>query len=156
MFALLVMCSNLSTSDVDKLGADSFAVRESAQWRLKHYGILAAPAIFRATRSDDPEIRHRANELAAPWRCWLLDLEAAAVLRSPWPVNPNRLWEDGELRYHLRRVAVANGCPDTDARFMVEGNQSGFWSQWNDADYAAWSLDRCRQRLGTWVLWPAP
>ena len=156
MYWLLMLCSNLSTSEVDKLGADEWTVREAAQYRIRLYGILAAPAVLRATRSDDPEIRFRANQLAGPWRLWALDLEAAAVLRSPWPVNPNRLWEDIDLRYHLYRVALANGCPDGDARFLVEGNSVGVWSQWDNGEYAAWALDRCRMRLGTWVVWPAP
>lgn len=48
---------------VEALGSEDFRTRERATNVLVHMDLLALPAITRASRHEDPEIRHRAKFL---------------------------------------------------------------------------------------------
>jgi hypothetical protein len=48
---------------IKQLGSEQFAEREAAERELAGYGEQALPALRRAARSRDPEVRQRAKDL---------------------------------------------------------------------------------------------
>ena len=80
-----------STEQLDKwaseLGADDFNVREEAQKNLAAAGQAAVPALKKAAKSKDPEMRVRAERLLAPLTRGDRLVEAAQKLGSTdWEV----------------------------------------------------------------------
>lgn len=67
------------------LGADDFQRREEAQKHLASVGIAAVPVLREAVKSDDPEVRLRAEKLLAPLvRSDRLDDAAQALGDHDW------------------------------------------------------------------------
>lgn len=154
MILVLWLTSILFGSDVARLAHADYGVRESAQRRLRLWGPLALPAVLEACRSDDPEVRHRANQLAAPWLFRLADWRAAAVINDPWPVNSVRFWHDEELRHRIRRLAMANGVSAGLADQLTPSHDVClFWWGWTLNAWAANGLYEVRDRLGVRVPW---
>src|SRR4051812_27529020 len=50
---------------IEQLGDDDFGMREAATARLKRAGEPALPALHKALKSDDLEVRHRAAKVVA-------------------------------------------------------------------------------------------
>ncbi|WP_439627454.1 hypothetical protein [Gemmata sp.] len=152
MYTLLVAL--LIGPDVARLGSDSYGRRECAEQRLRALGPLAWAALLDAERSADPEVRHRAARLLAPYRAFRLDLEAAGVLCDPWPMSPGKaagFHLDECLRRRVHRLATAAGC-HSHAHLLPENTPDTFWSQWPAVQYSGWALESCRKQLGH----PAP
>lgn len=158
MFLILMVAGNLFGSDVEKLGAEDWAIREAATDRLKLGGPFSLPAVIGALESPDPEIRFRARVIAGKWVSLLKDLRAADWLSDPWPLTYAQaltFWHDEGLRYRVRRVAEANGCQDwytwpltCDPGFNPFGWDWAKWAMASDA------LQKCRRSLGTAAGWP--
>jgi hypothetical protein len=79
VFTLTLLWLLWSPLDAALLAADDFDVRQRATARLAAAGPRALPALLASELSADPEQRHRAARLAAPYRLAARDLWDAAV-----------------------------------------------------------------------------
>jgi hypothetical protein len=133
------------------LGHPDWSRRESADARLRSWGLLAVPAWLDATRSENPEVRFRAVQALGKWRSLAADLRAAAMLTDPWPIDPAVLWNDEDLRFRIHRIAVANGCDKNGpAAWLLPDayTQCGWFFNWMPVMKCAIALTECKHRLG--------
>jgi len=155
MAFVLWLLSIISGSDINRLGSPDWWVRESSEQRLRWCGVLAVPELWRRIDDPDPERRFRVYRLLKPWLNYLDDLRAAALLLSPWPIDPFWLWQRDDLRWNMRRLALAAGVPQGIADDLVPDAQS--WWGWFRPNFlcAAHAYEQCRLQLGVVpVGWP--
>ena len=155
MYALLVTL--VIAPDVGRLGCDDFGVRDGAEERLRFLGLLAWPHLLTAEHSHDPEVRHRAHRLLAPYRIFRMDMDAAAVLLDPWPMPAGRacgFFLDEPLRRRCYKIATAAGCTDV-WHLLPENTPADWWQRWTGPAMCQASMERARTKFGyPAVGWP--
>lgn len=132
---LILLLGSMIGGDVDRLGHEEWTQREAAHERLKSYGLLAAPALLKATRSESPEVRLRANQLLGKYRRAVADLRAARVLTMPDVTEEfvAAFFYDDTLRLHVFRLAEKVGCVPYcyESDWLFPAIPCGEnWSQW--------------------------
>lgn len=156
---LLLLC--LFPPDVERLGDDSFAVREFEQRRFELLGRAAWPALRRAVDTHpSPEVRMRAEVLLGNLgeRDTLACLRAAAVLSPVLPEpDPAALYLDHDLRGWTYWLARANGVPESEACWLLPGAYN-WWMQFSEGcerDRVARAARDCRRAvwLRHWSPW---
>lgn len=152
MYALLA----LLCVDPDYLGHPDWQTRERAEYRLSLAGPLAWPGLSRAARSDDPEVRARANRILGSCRMWAAELRAADAILSPWPMDAAALWFDECLRRRIYRQAVAAGVESWRAEYLLPESYDscGWFRDIIPVKRCHGALVEVRSRLGNNPGWP--
>lgn len=125
MYALSLL---LVVPDIDRLGGQvEWSERELAELRLRNWGLLAVPEIYRAALTHpDPEVRYRCQRLLVPWFNVRRDLEASAILCG----SHSRLQQaflDPLLRRRLYQLAVLGGCDELHAHQLLPESDVWCW-----------------------------
>lgn len=147
MFELVAL---LVALDIDRLGHPDWFERESAEWRLKAWSVLAVPKLLTAAQSNpSPEIRMRSAGLLTTWRVIGWELEAAAALSGPSRPDELVFWRSELLRLRVHRQAVAAGCPQSATDPLLPESDYACWWFWEPP---AWiqcgeALARCREEI---------
>jgi hypothetical protein len=116
---------------VEQLGSSSFADREKAQTALEAIGAPALPALRKAAKSDDPEVRRRAATLLGPLEH---KAEQAAILA---PTKVHLVYKDTPLAEAVADFAKKAGAtielldPEgalKDRKVTLDTGETTFWS----------------------------
>jgi hypothetical protein len=108
------------------LGSDDFQLREEAQKNLAAAGEAAVPALKKAAKSDDPEVRLRAERLLAPLARDDRLLEAAQILGDTEWENVSKAIDvllercDAKSQDAVERVAKGTGRTADMAKVLLE------------------------------------
>jgi hypothetical protein len=108
-------------SATQQLGSEDWATREAASQTLAAFGPLASPALERAAKSDDAEVRRRAAELLAELGVTRADrLTAAASARLCAAGFPDWPWVDSLPQDYPGRHGVIS-------RYLGRARAAGLW-----------------------------
>lgn len=145
---MYVLLLSLCGGNPDRLGSESWAVREGAESTLRALGWLAMPAVWQAREHNDPEVRARADRLLAPWRRVTDEMRVAAVLLAEAEPNPNQFHGDLRLRFRVHRLLAKAGVPEWEIT-AIHPSDNPWWQPWGLPAYhtTAESLRQARARV---------
>lgn len=153
---MLIVAALLTIPDVSRLGSHDWASREATESHLRLMWFLAVPWLMEAAGSDSPEVRCRAYRLLAPWRFVQADLEALALLTSPWEhQRPWDLYRDYRLRKRLARIAEVRGVERYNLRMLDPDTETdrGIWCFEPNWLWPAAELENARMKIGGYKPW---